>query len=453
MQSSNAPLFDTEFTRNFEINFTEPILHSPIYFEAYNGLQSINKQKRIIERIPYEKINEKKMKSIIKNMNLVHPNITTMYEWYTDGMYVYFVHESCLEMDLAHFIGSKPLKEVQAAIIARQVLLALNYCHNMKVICEGLNLSRIFFPSGYEALKVKIANPEVATMIKQCAIGLLESTELPYYEAPEVFEGKATTKSPVWSLGAITYRMVTGRNPFEGKNASDVKADIIKGSVHFPQAIFGSRGECQDFISKLLTSADKRITPEEALHHPWIVRNTAEYVHKETNVSPAVIKSLVKFSNMEAIKRVILGFLVSTLETKEVEAATKAFTTLNKDGDGKLTKEEIKEGIKAFSVEEDLIEFLDKADTDKTGYIDYREFCKAALATQIFTNKDKLARGLSFLDKNKNGFIRSEKLLEALKPYNNIVPHDELKKLIENIEINRDGKISLKELQVILKEK
>jgi serine/threonine protein kinase len=165
----------------------------------------------------------------------------------------------------------------------------------MKVICEGLTLSHIFFPFGYEALKVKIANPELTA-------GALNSGELPYYEAPEVFEGKATLKSPMWSLGAIVYRMITGKNPFEGKTASDVKANVMKGSVNFPQTVFGSKGEGQDFISKLLTSANKRMTPEEALNHPWIVKNTAEFLQKEANVSPSVIKNLVRFSNMEVIK-------------------------------------------------------------------------------------------------------------------------------------------------------
>jgi hypothetical protein len=65
MQSINVPMFDPEFTRNFEINYTKSIVHSPTYFEAYNGVQSLDKQGRIIERISCEKLNEKKIKNII----------------------------------------------------------------------------------------------------------------------------------------------------------------------------------------------------------------------------------------------------------------------------------------------------------------------------------------------------------------------------------------------------
>jgi Ca2+-binding EF-hand superfamily protein len=85
---------------------------------------------------------------------------------------------------------------------------------------------------------------------------------------------------------------------------------------------------------------------------------------------------------------------------------------LDKNGDRKLTNEEIKEGIKVFSEAESLLEFLEKADMDKNGYIDYREFYIAAIGGQICMNKDKLAKGFSFLDKSKNGYITAEKLFK-----------------------------------------
>lgn len=454
MQPLAGLKFDPDFKRNYTINFARPIARSPTCYEAYPATYNPDKQNRIVERIPKTKLDEKKMREMLGGVKATHPNMELVYEWSKDESYLYLVHENCLEMNLeARLTAVKTLKETHAAIVVRQVLRALNYCRANSVVYQALRPSQILFPSGYEALKVKVTNPEITLLLSQCSTGPLELGEPPYYEAPEALSGKTEMESAMWSLGVITYRMVTAKVPFDGKRPDDIKKSIGKGTISFIQAYFGNKHDCQDFISKLITSREKRMTPEEALSHPWIVKNTVEFVQKEASLSPAIVKALVKFADMEDLKRVLLSFLVSTLEARELEAATKTFMALDKNNDGKLTKEELKEGMKTFAEADKLLEFLEKADQDQSGDIDYREFCTASLGNSICKNKDKMAKGFSFLDKNKDGFISTHKLLEILKPFNTAVTQEELNRLIDKMDINKDGRISLKELQGILKEK
>ena len=47
------------------------------------------------------------------------------------------------------------------------------------------------------------------------------------YMAPEVFEGKTSLKSDVWSLGISLIEMAEGRNPFEGVRILGVIKSVL----------------------------------------------------------------------------------------------------------------------------------------------------------------------------------------------------------------------------------
>jgi serine/threonine protein kinase len=78
----------------------------------------------------------------------------------------------------------------------------------------------------------------------------------------------------VWSLGVMTYEMVTGYSPFYGD-----QSEVLENIKKFPgfdsikdrlEAIYAS-GELLDFVSRLLVvDYTKRIYIEDVLKHPWI---------------------------------------------------------------------------------------------------------------------------------------------------------------------------------------
>jgi calcium-dependent protein kinase len=94
----------------------------------------------------------------------------------------------------------------------------------------------------------------------------------PYYVAPEVLAGNYDRRCDLWSIGVITYIILCGYPPFHGSNNHEIFDRIKKQKYSFYVEDWDEISfEAKDFISKLLLlNPSDRITPKEALRHPWM---------------------------------------------------------------------------------------------------------------------------------------------------------------------------------------
>jgi len=75
----------------------------------------------------------------------------------------------------------------------------------------------------------------------------------------------------IWCLGILCYEFVTGSPPFESNNRKETFRKIKDVCVTFPAYL---SYEVQDLILKLLNKDPRcRLSLEEVLQHPWILRN------------------------------------------------------------------------------------------------------------------------------------------------------------------------------------
>lgn len=57
----------------------------------------------------------------------------------------------------------------------------------------------------------------------------------PLYMAPElVLNQKYTEKVDVWSLGVITYQLLSGRTPFDASKIKKINFNIVNKEIKFP---------------------------------------------------------------------------------------------------------------------------------------------------------------------------------------------------------------------------
>jgi serine/threonine protein kinase len=84
---------------------------------------------------------------------------------------------------------------------------------------------------------------------------------MPEFVAPEVVNGDGVgLAADMWSVGIITYLLLSGHSPFRGANDRETLTSIKEGKYEFKDEWFSNISpEAKDFIQKLLVyNADGR---------------------------------------------------------------------------------------------------------------------------------------------------------------------------------------------------
>jgi death-associated protein kinase len=99
---------------------------------------------------------------------------------------------------------------------------------------------------------------------------MLGTTE---FVSPEVINFEPITlNSDMWSIGVITYIMLSGASPFLGDTQQETFTNIVACDYEFDEELFCQTSElAKDFIRRLLVKDQtKRASVDECLVHPWI---------------------------------------------------------------------------------------------------------------------------------------------------------------------------------------
>ena len=212
--------------------------------------------------------------------------------------------------------------------------------------------------------------------------------------------------------------------------------------------------KCKDFISKLFTyEPDKRISAEQALSHPWLA--DIQSLAIDSVVAQGALQNLKGFRADQRLKQATYAYIASQLLTKgEKENLSKIFKSIDKNGDGKLDKEEILEGYDKFfgkaMDKEDIIKMFESVDTDNSGFIEYSEFVVAAMNEKNVLTNEKLQAAFKMFDKDGSGLISADEIKEVLG-FGQSLTEEAVNNIIKQVDENGDGEISFEEFVVMMK--
>lgn len=156
---------------------------------------------------------------------LTHPNIVQIHEMGQLNGVPYFALEFCDGGSLERIIRDEPQPAAFTARLVEQLADALNAVHARQIIHRDLKPDNVLL----QRLPEWAQNPH-AVVPKITDFGLARHGDAqltqsgfvvgtPAYMAPEQAQGQQSQVGPradIWALGAILYRMLTGRVPFKG---------------------------------------------------------------------------------------------------------------------------------------------------------------------------------------------------------------------------------------------
>ena len=169
--------------------------------------------------------------------------------------------------------------ERDAAVLMKQVLSCINYCHQANIVHRDLKPENILLEQNKEFDQIKIIDFGTS-LVYDPNRNLEEKLGTPYYIAPEVLKGSYTTQCDNWSMGVVLFIMLSGKPPFSGKSNKEIIDNVLRGEYDFnANPVWENISSlAKEFINKLLTrQADERLTAEEAYNHPWLAEQRERF--------------------------------------------------------------------------------------------------------------------------------------------------------------------------------
>ncbi|NXO66993.1 MYLK2 kinase, partial [Phainopepla nitens] len=168
------------------------------------------------------------------------------------------------------------LTEVDCMVFVRQICEGIRFMHHMRVLHLDLKPENILCVAATGHM-VKIIDFGLARRYNPNE-KLKVNFGTPEFLSPEVVNYEQVSyTTDMWSMGVITYMLLSGLSPFLGDDDTETLNNVLAANWYFDEETFESvSNEAKDFVSNLIIK-DKsaRMSADQCLQHPWL-NNLAE---------------------------------------------------------------------------------------------------------------------------------------------------------------------------------
>eukprot|EP00357_Protocruzia_adherens_P006319 CAMPEP_0114990346 /NCGR_PEP_ID=MMETSP0216-20121206/10739_1 /TAXON_ID=223996 /ORGANISM="Protocruzia adherens, Strain Boccale" /LENGTH=483 /DNA_ID=CAMNT_0002353499 /DNA_START=1089 /DNA_END=2540 /DNA_ORIENTATION=- len=385
---------------------------------------------------------------------LDHPSIIRFYETYNDEKYLHIVMEHCSGGELfERIIDQGRLDERFAANIMSQILSGLNHCHQNQVAHRDLKPENFLFESDDPDAQIKIIDFGLSSKFGRKE-GMDTILGTPTYIAPEVLDGNYTSACDVWSVGVILYVMLCGYPPFHGNSTAELFRHIKAANYNFNgRSWLKVSSSAKDLIKEMLNRNPKnRVTAAKALEHKWFQEAK---LHGESSINPEdsaeVLTALRAFNMEKSFPREAVRLLVNMFVSQDdLKNLKQAFMEIDKDNTGMITFDELEDAMKAQNLQlaqDEIHKIIEKVDYQGNGKINYTEFIAATVNARNDFTEEQLYSAFKHYDVDNTDFITETNIKEAFNRAGRKISDKEIKIMISEVDVTKDGKISFQEFQ------
>ena len=278
--------------------------------EVYKSYKKSKNKYFATKKISREIADNPTLKKYFKNeiiilSSLNHPNIVKFEEAKGSNNSYYitmeYINGNSLSECLKDYMerNKKAFPEEIVQYLMKQIIEAVYYLHNLKIIHRDIKLSNIMvnFNSDQDKNDLNMMNAQIKLIdfgvstilsagknnLAYTAIGTLENMDpviLKKYLKREDLNLGYDEKVDIWSIGTVCYELLIGKPLFYSKNYGELLRQVESGAYIVPKNV--SR-EVVSFINSMLQQDSKiRLSAGELRNHPFLKNNVSTFKKMET---------------------------------------------------------------------------------------------------------------------------------------------------------------------------
>jgi len=412
---------------------------------------------RIEKNTPQEEFYKREI-NILKKLD--HPYILKIFETYENQK----TFDTICEFNDGRKINDEindigPFSEKIAANVIFQLLGVVNYLHNTKGIIHTrinpLTVTVNTYDDDNEYYDIKLNNfgnyllknlPPWKTKPNTLNLFTEENDTIEkFFVAPETIKGNNYDEScDIYSIGILGYYMISGKIPYFNCK-SPLRSILSKNLPDFKIPSFEHISEDGIKLLKGLINNNpkKRISINNALKSKWFINlDTRKTFKISKSHYKKIITNVKKYNPSNKLQEISIAYLVHNIpDIDDVRDINKVFFSFNLTCDGKMSKEQMKEGFDTHLITKEndkkkfkkiIDDMFNMIDYNIDGFIEYEEFVRAGIDKKLFCEKEVLKFCFDFIDKDGSGKVS----LSELKPF---LSNDNRKFEEEIIKIKNDG--------------
>jgi len=136
------------------------------------------------------------------------------------------------------------------------------------------------------------------------------------------------------------------------------------------------------------------------------------------------------------------------MTVEQLREFKEAFNMFDKNGDGSISRDEIREALKTTGrtpCDTEIDDMLHEVDLNKDGKIDFHEFAIMMEKRVAEEQRTIMSNLFKAIDEDNSGTLTADELKNALQEMGHLATEKDVNKMMELADLNHDGLIDIEE--------